>query len=92
MHVAARVSAKKTSVARNLPNTNSRARIGKVNSNSHVFSLRSSAQTRIVTAGMNTHIISGMFPKNDRMSATGNVKNDVMYNPTLIARKTIMKI
>jgi hypothetical protein len=44
----------------------------------------------MVTAGMNTHRLIGRLEKNDRISATGNVKNEVTYSPTLIIRKTIM--
>ncbi len=45
-----------------------------------------------VTAGRNTQNKMGKFAKKGRMSATRNMKKEVMNRPTLIVTKTIMKI
>ena len=92
VNVEVKVNVRKTRAARNFPMTSSQAFMGKVRSISQVFSFRSSAQMRIVTAGMNTAKRIGRFAKKGRMSATGNMKKEVMNRPTLIVTKTMMKI
>ena len=90
--VAPRVKATKIRLATNFPTVNSHAFMGKVSSISHVFSLRSCAQERMVMAGIKMHSIKGRLAKYSRMSAVGKEKKGVMNKPTLMVTNTIIKM
>ena len=70
--------AKNANDAKNFPKTTSYDFIGKVIIISNVLSFRSSAQRRIVTAGMKTQSMIGNILKKLRMSAIGKVKKGVI--------------
>src|SRR5262249_10590566 len=63
VRVPARALRKNVKLAANLPRTSSYGCIGNVNSISQVFCLRSSAHSRMVTAGRKIHIKMGTVVK-----------------------------
>ena len=92
VRVPAKALRKNVKLAANLPSTSSCGCMGNVSSISQVFCLRSSAHSRMVTAGRKMHIKMGTVEKKARMSALRNVKNGVINNPTLRLRNTMRKM